>query len=303
MREEIISKTIALLRKKKFTVSTFLNTNTCFDIVARREDLTLLFKIFDNVDGVRQEQAMELKKLASLFGATTIILGSKTKAFVLKENIIYSRYGISTLSLVTLSNFLYGDVPSISFFKGKEIVEIDPNRMKELRSEKGISMKQLAEKIDSTVESVYRYEHGAKASLLTAEKIEKILEGDLVKEIDLFESEPEEFGEEEPEDETLLKLKSLGSKISVFSRAPFRAISSRKESILVEKAGSKTEIKKKSIELDKARKPFNSYSILISKKIPARQIGQTPVIEEEELSSLSRFRELIELIREREQLK
>ncbi len=302
MRERTISETVMLLQKHGFIVSTFLNTNTCFDIVARNQEITLLLKVFDNVDGLRQEQARELKKLASLFESTAMVVGNKTKAFALRTNIIYSRYGISTVTVKTLENFLNGKVPSIAFFKGKEIVEINPSRMKELRSIKGISMKQLAEKVDSTLESVYRYEHGAKASLGTAEKIEKILEGDIVKSIDLFEQEEESFSEEKPVDESLLKLQSLGSKVSLFSRAPFKAISASNEKILVEKGNSKSEICRKSIELEKAKQPFESYTLVLAKKAPSTPVGKTAVVEEEELSSMSRFKELIELIKERERL-
>ena len=166
----------------------------------------------------------------------------------------------------------------------------------------GISVRELAERIGSTVESVYRYEHGAKASLLAAEEIEHALDSDVIKSIDLFEAEEKEFTAEEPEDESLLKIQSLGSKIVTFRKAPFGAISASDEKILIEKGSSKSEIKRKALELEKTRAPFESFPVVLAKKSSDKAVGRTAVVEEEELSSLSRFKELVELIQEREKL-
>ena len=69
--------------------------------------------------------------------------------------------------------------------------------------------------------------------------------------------------------------------------------------MIIAKGANKQEIKKKAIELRQAMHVFSSGPVILAKEFHAKTIAQVPVIEEQELESMSRFNDLKELIRER----
>jgi len=303
MRNILVGKLIALLQESGFIVESFLHSNMCFDIIARKGKQTIILKVFENIDALRAEQALELKKLVVLFDAAVLLVGEKTKAFALEDNVIYNRYGISAVTYNTLRNFLKGNIPSISCFKGKEIVELNAEKLREKRNEMGISFNDLARELDTTTESLYRYEQGAKASLGMAKKLEAFFKTDLISEIDFLEKPQqidEMFLEERPEDEALGKIHAMGAKLALFKRAPFRAFSNPSERLLISEAKSKQEAKRKALKLEKAKVVFKTHSVIISKEPAKKTLGKSAVVGEEELDSFTKFSELFDLIKERE---
>ncbi|MCK4883848.1 MAG: helix-turn-helix domain-containing protein, partial [Candidatus Diapherotrites archaeon] len=179
MRETLLLKTAALLKEHGFAVESFAHSNACFDIVAKRPDMTLVLKVFNNIDALREEHAAELRKIAAVFNATVLIIGEKSKAFSLKKGVLYERLSLAVLSLSGLKALLSEHFPSVKYFKGKSIVELDSGKLREKRKELGLTLQELANKIDSTVESIHRYEKGASTSLNTAEKLEDVLNANL----------------------------------------------------------------------------------------------------------------------------
>lgn len=307
MRETILLRALAMLRERGFAVESFAHSNTCFDLVAKRPDLTLVLKVFNNIDSLREEHASELRKIAALFNAAVLIIGEKSKAFRLRKGILYERLGLTVLNLQSLQGLLDEAFPSVKYFKGKSIVELDSEKLRAKRKQLGLTLQQLAEKIGSTIESVHRYEKGASASLSTAEKLEDALAVNLVRKINLFEEQKalekrgKELFEETIEDKALGKVHDLGVKVAVFKHSPFKAYAQPKESLLIGKASAGPEIKRKAVELSKTKRAFQGKPLIISKQLRYRQISHIPVIAEEELDSLSKFKDLMRLIREREQ--
>ena len=95
MRETILIKAGAMLKEHGFSVENFAHSNTCFDLVAKRPDITLVLKVFNNIDALRDEHALELRKISALFNATVLIIGEKSKAFSLKKGVLYERLGLT----------------------------------------------------------------------------------------------------------------------------------------------------------------------------------------------------------------
>ncbi len=306
MRETILLRAIALLKENGFDVEGFLHSNACFDLVAKRPDLTLVVKVFNNIDAMREEHAAELRKIASLFNATVLILGEKSKAFALSNGVLYERYGLAALNIDSFKGLLAERFPSVRYFKGKSIVELDKEKLRQRRKQLGLTLQQLAEQVESTVESIHRYEKGATASLSMAEKLEDALATALIKKIDLFaaaqpsEKEIKGFYSEHIDDRALEQVHELGIKIALFKHAPFKAYSSPAESLLIGKVSHGMEIKRKAIDLEKTKKVFKAEPFIIAKDKKVKRFEQIPIIAEEELSTLSKFRDLMQLIRERE---
>lgn len=304
MREFILAKAASLLESKGFEVSSFIHTNSCFDLAARRSSLTILLKVFENVDALREEHAFELKKLVKLFNAVVLILGSKTKAFSLRRGAIYERYGLPVVSIDSFKDILEERLPSVRSFKGKEIVELSAEKLRQRRKELGLTLNELASRIDSTVESIHRYEKGHATSLAVAEKLEKALNTKLVKRIDLFreqQPEVESLFDEFIPDKALEKVHDLGLKLALFKHAPFKAGSQPSESLVISKGSSRQEVKRKAMQLRKTSTALDARGMVIASKTKIKAVQHIPIVEEQELTTLSRFKDLMQLLKEREQ--
>jgi putative transcriptional regulator len=302
-------KAISFLKTQGFNVSTFFDSNSCFDLIADRSDLKIVLKVYSNIDGFRKEQAEELKKIGELFNAIVLVIGEKTKAFELKKGIVYERHSIPAMNYSTFTSIFDTAVPSMKFFKGKTIVELESDKLKEKRNEMDYTLEELAKKTGITKESLYRLEHGFKTSLETAKKLEKLLKADLILEKNLLDDfiskEPgkEKVFEEHFDDSSLEKIHSLGLDIIEFKHAPFKAFGTKKEFLLIDKGKEKSEIQKKALVLEKTKAVFNSHSLIITKKFSLDKIQSTPIMQEEELDSYSKANQLMKEIKKREQKK
>ena len=309
MRETILLKAIDLLERKSFHVSSFIYSNSCFDLVAKKNNFTFLIKVYSNIDSIREEQAIELFKLSAILNAKAIILGERTKVFRLKQGIVYERYSLPVMSISSFDDFLNESIPSIRFFKGRNIVELDAEKLKEKRESLNLSLQELAEKIHSTRESLYRYEQGNPAELENVQRLEKVLKISLVKEPSSFNEFFEEFKPAKidlnihVDDKALEKIQELGFNLVLFEHAPFKALTNPEESLLISKASQKSELQKKSDDLESAKNVIPGHSLILTKNIKLKKISHTPLIEEEELESFSKRKDLLKELKKREHSK
>ena len=75
-------------------------------MVAKKDLLLLLMKVLINVDGFTGKQAHEIKKVASTFFASPLIIGIKSKNEVLEEDVVYERHGIPVIAFETFKTML-----------------------------------------------------------------------------------------------------------------------------------------------------------------------------------------------------
>lgn len=302
MREAIVLRAIGLLEKKGFLISSYVHSNNCFDLAAKKGSKLLLIKIFENIDATRAEPAIELKKLATAFFATPIILGEKTKAGELNDSMVYQRFGINCITINSFEGYLNNQMPTAWHFKGKTLVELDTNKLKKSMETHGLSTSSLAKLAGIAPKTVYGYEQGLHSTLETAKKIEQKLSTTLIKGINLNEKKTEEqIFEKAPNDEIFEKMTKLGLELALFEHAPFEAFSHPHGSLLISKADSALEVKRKGLRLKETKKIVNADSVIIAKKSVKKSTGSTAIIEEEELDSFSRKKDLLETIKEREQ--
>lgn len=303
MRELLLQETIDFLNAKGFSVTSFLHSNSCFDIAARKPGVSFLIKVFSNIDALRKDSALELRRLSSIFNTVPVIIGEKSKVFSLKDNVVYDRYGINTVSLNTFRDFIDNAFPSAKYYKGRTSVELDSDKLKEERKRMHLTLEDLASEVGVAKESLHRLEKGNPTSLENAKKLESVLHCKLIKEIDIL-NHVNNFNPIENEmdlhDPALERLNDLGLKLSVFDHSPFRAANAFKESLLIEK-GNKLDIKKKALILEKIKTVFDSGSLIVTKEYKYKNIGSTPIIEEEELHSLGKYNDLFKVIRERKE--
>ncbi len=309
MREHVLAKAFAVLQSKGFGVSSFLHTNSCFDLLAKRGKTIFLLKVFENIDALREDQARELMHLSSAFNAHSLVLGEKTKAFELRPNTVYERYSLPVVSVETFGKLLDDSFPEVKYFKGKAVVELDSEGLRKARQRLSLSLEEVADKIHSSRETLYRYEHGHSASLETAKKLEKVLKENLIKSDsslrDFFGDFEKDYGfalDEFPEfsDSALEKIHELGLRVSVFKHAPFRAFSDSEEMLLIGRGREKSELNRKAESLQKSREMLGPHSMLVAKRFGHEKIGFIPVIREEELDSFSKGKDLLREVKKRE---
>lgn len=305
MREMLAAKAAALLQKHGFGVNSFMQCNSCFDLAAKRGNEVFLVKVFGNVDALREEQAMELKRIAGAFNAVALVIGEKTKALDLKNGVVYTRYGLQVLNLGSFADLLDDVMPSARFFKGKETVRLDAEKLRQKRKQLGLTLSGLAQRIDSSTQAVHRFETSAHSTLSAAKKLENALHTKLIKEINVFEEKPiaSKLFDDRLLDESFEKMHDLGLKLALFEHAPFRAYSKPEEALLIDKGYSKQDLKRKALVLERAKKFSGGHSVIISKEHKYKSIQNTPIIQEEELESFSKVRDLLETIKEREKKK
>ena len=300
-RNEIAQSAVAALRMARFSVTTFLDSNTCFDIIARNQTGTLLIKVYENIDSVRKEQADELFKLGQVLNASCTILGAKTKVFGMQDGTVYFRYGIPAITLETFEKALRNESPNSRYFKGKYIVDMDSNALRRKRDEMKLSLQELAQKVGVASETLYRFEHGASTTEDTAKRIGHELKGDFTKKFEVFGHGTERKKIDEVPDERLLeKVRELGVKMALFEHAPFNAFGEVERGLLISTGKGNADIPKKAGELSKTSKVIGSDSLIITKEYKRKSVGGILVLEESDLETISKVKDLRKLIEERE---
>ncbi len=301
-REHIIARAVLALQTKGFRTTTFPDSNTCFDIIAKDENATLLLKVYENIDSIRKEQAEELIKLSGVLDASCVIVGNRTKVFELQHGTVYVRYGIPTITLGTFEKLLDEKIPQVKYFKGKHIVEIDFDALRKKRNELNLSLRELAQKIGIASGTLYRFEHGANTSVETAKRLEKELDTDLSKGIEIFGCRPQRKRiDEVPSEKLLEKVHDLGLRMALFEHAPFNAFGELENGMLISTGKGKFDIPKKALELRKTSAVIESDSIIVTKEYKYKSVEGIPIIGEAELETIGKIKELRKLISEREE--
>ncbi|MDR2623285.1 MAG: transcriptional regulator [Methanobrevibacter sp.] len=231
-KNNIIDELIQLLLSEGFETSNIYE-KSCFDIFARRELLLLLFKVLVNIDSVNETHVHEIKKISSVFSASPLIVGLKSRNNPLLEDVVYERYGIPAIGVKTLKNMIiYEEYPKLLADRGGYYVQINGDVLKEYREEYSLSLKNLADLANVSRETIYKYENNlVRANPETVMILEEILNMKITLNIDLFEfkdlKEDVEVNNSPTNDETK-NLVNLGFDVIPTKKTPFNVLSKLK---------------------------------------------------------------------------
>jgi len=188
-RDVLVDQTIEILRHAGFLVSDRCDIRPrSFDIAARRGDTLLLCKILQNVDGLTEETASEMRLLAEILGGTPLVIGEKTRDQMFEDGVIYMRYKIVAVNIQTFYDyFIEGTTPLVSASPGGLYVPINGSALKEARLENNLSLGSLAGIIGVSRRTISKYEdEGMHASIDTVLLLEDLLQTELAQPIDLL---------------------------------------------------------------------------------------------------------------------
>lgn len=223
-REQVLHEIKNLLKSYDFKTSDIYD-RSCFDLLARKDDILIILKILINIDSLTSTQAEELAKIAGTFLASPIIIGLKSKHNHLEEDVVYERHEIPVITPQTLCNIVVNDIhPEILAKRGGYYVKIDGTLLKQLRESQNLSLKELADLSHVSRETIYRYEQGNSQTYPeTAMMIEEVLQRPITVSINVLETDKRNSLDKiihEP-----IELIKLGYDVKSSNKTPFDAIS------------------------------------------------------------------------------
>jgi len=290
-----------------------------FDLVARRDNSLLIIKVLTNVNALSEDVAKELKVLSELLNGHPLLIGERNGAGFLEEDVVYDRFGIQTISSETLkSHLLDGATLKIYAAPGGFYVNLDNERLLELRQKQNISRGSFARSVKVSRRTVRMYEEGMNARVEFASRIEKLLGDKVTLSIDILKTNHERYSPEEKKEkstssynqtersldfqrEIFSLLKQVGYEIIPMERCPFEAVSKDKERVLL------TCVHKYNKKLLKKAQIVSSISKITEKQavfftegeVNRTNIEGTPLIIKKELRRIRGPEEILELIFER----
>lgn len=193
--EKVIQGLEMLFKKNNYEVLAFHDlikkkNKFCFDFLVKKSNLFYLIKVFPNIDNIKESMLEDIKALCQLLNCQPILIGIKNRYNALDENTIYLREGLPFISSETIHTILNNDSYPYSLSrKGGRVVFLDGNLMKNLREQKSITRKEMAEKLEVTKRTVSAYEnekmHPSEA--IGKRILELLDDNSLFKKINIFE--------------------------------------------------------------------------------------------------------------------
>ncbi|HNX09349.1 MAG TPA: transcriptional regulator [Methanothrix sp.] len=305
-KELLAGRVEEVLRQAGFSTSDrcYLRPRS-FDLAARKGNLFLLLKILTNIDGLNEQTATEVRRLAKHLFASPLLVGEKTRDQYLERGAVYFRYGIPTLSLPTLADCLIDDVlPLVYAAHGGLYVRIDGTRMRQMRLERGISLGSLASDLGVSRRTISKYEvEDMDTSVDVALKLEEFFQQELIVPVDPFHSGQSVDEKQAVTDDDILRLLlDIGFEVVPTAQAPFNAITRTEDMVVL------TGVSKFSASMLKRARLMSSLSsvartksvVIVDGETKIECIEETALIERRELEEIDRTREFKDLVAEKQ---
>jgi len=306
MDKELLAERVEeVLRQAGFSTSDrcYLRPRS-FDLAARKGNQFLFLKILSNIDGLNEQTALEVRRLAKHLLASPILVGEKTRDQYLERGAVYFRYGIPTLSLFTLADCLLDEaLPLVYAAHGGLYVRIDGTRMRQLRLARGISLGALASELGVSRRTISKYEvEDMDTSVDVALKLEEIFEQELIQPVDPFHHETVEEDKGPVTDTILRLLLEIGFDVVPTGQAPFNAITRLGDLVVL------TGVSKFSQSMLKKARLMSSLSaiartksvVIVDGETKLECIEETALIEKRELETIDQTRDFEDLVLEKQ---
>ena len=169
----VVQDVLDILEQHDYEYEVFFNYS--FDIFAKSKvnEKRMIIKVLYNVDVLSKEHAFDMKLLAMLAKGVPVVVGMEGRNYTLKGGVGYNREGILFLSLSTFLQFISeGEITSIGK-KGKEVVKVNTNKIKEVRKENNLSLAEFASIVGISKKTAYLIEKRGIVSRDLGERLEK----------------------------------------------------------------------------------------------------------------------------------
>ena len=310
-RTDLTQEITKQLDEAGFSLSTQCDVRpSCFDMVARKGDRLLLVKVLSNIDALTREDAEALQLVANFFSATPLIVGHKTRKGELDEGVVYKRHGVSTIAPLSFQGMIAEErMPREFAQRGGRLVAIDGAKLRKARLDRRMTTGDLADCVQVSARAVLAYEKDEMDICIeTAERLEEVLETDLMIPIDLLREREERMITQQGKPTDFLEQRvneffaRLGMKVLWTDRAPFHVAAKETGLPLISGVGSiKSWSLKKRMEILKSiSKVSESDAVIFVEEGQSEEtVSDLPVIRQLELDSIEKPHELKKIIAER----
>ncbi|MFB6146344.1 MAG: transcriptional regulator [Halobacteriaceae archaeon] len=312
-RTALVENVTAMLQDAGFTVSDRCAVRPkSFDLVARRDPDLILVKVLENIDAFDGPTGAEMRRLGSYLDATPLLIGLRSRDERLKPEVVYVRHGVPVLSPDTAMDlFIEGVKPLIYAAPGGLYVNIDGEVLRDEREERGWSLGRLATELGVSRRTVSKYEDGMDASIEVAVQLEELFGDDLTGPVDVLDGadevreseDPPEDPDADPEDQRIVTvLTDAGFDVHPTERAPFKTVSERRdgaERLLTGHSEFTRSAEKRARLMASIGRVTRTRSVYFVDRAKRTSIGETGVVERDELEDLDDPEDLRDLIRER----
>jgi putative transcriptional regulator len=286
MKQDLIDNLSVYLLKKQFTIRCL--TRACFDIVARKGTQVLLIKILEDANSINERVIEEMKKMSSYFDASPLIIADKTN-LQLKDNVIYTRFGIYTLNFNTFKNCIENRLPFVKSTHAGLTADIIGDKLKEIREKQGLSLNSLAKRLGVSSSMVKKYENcNAEVTINRALRIYDIFGGIVFNKIDIFSEHKQIFAQQKGE--LTKKYNNLGFEATKTARVPFDIVAKKEKEIIFTQIRDKPNPQSQSLA-----GLINADNLVIFKKKKPKDI---PSMTKEEFLDYEEADELIKFLKE-----
>ena len=309
-RDALLQQVLAILERAGFIVSDRCDVvhPRSFDLAARRGRLLLLLKVLSNIDGLSEEITNEIRCLANRLIGYPLIIGEKTRDRFLENGAVYLRYGIPSFNVRTLYDYFVEDVPPLVYAApGGLYVNIDGDVLREARTDRKISLGELARELGVSRRTISKYEDGMDATIKIALKLESILDVSLAGPIDLLYSRSQNESQLCPDSVPLMVrdilqiFVDIGFDVLPIAHAPFNALS-QEDTITILTGISKyndTMIKRARLMSSISNVAHTQSMLIVEGQSKTLQINGTVIVEKDELEDIDNSGDLISLVQDR----
>jgi predicted transcriptional regulator len=184
--EPLSEKVLNSLIQEKFSVQEF-RSDFCFQLMALKH-INLLIKISYNIDAIRDYILNQLRLISIVYPSFPLIIGEKNKHAPLEDDNIYLRRDIYAMNLNTFRKMLSRSAFSYIYAqRGRYVVEIDGDKLRETREQKNMKVSELAELLGVSTKAIEQYEKNqVNVKLEIADKMERIFQTDLRRKVEIL---------------------------------------------------------------------------------------------------------------------
>ncbi len=297
------------LQRAGFSVSEKCNIRPIgFDLIAKRPDLALVIKALSNVDSFHAQVAHDMKLVSQHLKASPILVGERCGAGPLRDDTVYARHGVPTLTRTSFYDLLVSNIPPLVYAApGGFYVVLHGQSLKRLKSEGKISYGALSRELGISRRTLRMYEEGMGATVDIAAALEEHIDEPLIEPIDPFSypitleniPAPKLSGLEKM---VVNHLDEIGYDVTSVYRSPFDAMAEQKENFIIAGIGDYDRglIKKARIVSsisDVVKRP----AILFTDKykVTRPNLLGSPLIGRDELNRLRDPEDVLDLIHDR----
>ncbi len=210
-----------------------LRRRRAFDIVCNGRRNVFARVVLD-ASSLSREDANELRASAHAYNASPIVVAKYVYGYEAEDDVVYERHGLYIVSVEGLRQIARDEPLYILNSHGVYTVRVNPEKLRRMREEHGMSLGELADRLGVSRKTVYEYERGTmRLSIDKAIKLLDIFGEEVFEPIDVLEVPTEEtYDLGEPDirlEEMIIEyLRSRGYNVVHLRRTPIDIIGYRR---------------------------------------------------------------------------